>query len=160
MDALTVRRWVEEPVEDVWRRVTDLDGLVTLEPSLELVDLEGCPEGRFDHGTVAVLSKRHGPRIVTLELSVVAMSAPDRLVLTLVRGSDRWVIATELVRLAPGVTDVAIHARRDPAGLGSRLPVGGTRMRVQRRSGDLAEVLDALGRAADGTASRSTPSTI
>jgi uncharacterized protein YndB with AHSA1/START domain len=113
VDAVTLRRWVEAPVHEVWRRLVDIDGLLAADPSLDVLELVG-EGGRFGPGSVAVLRRRHGPRVSTLEVEVVEATPPIRLSLTITHGHARWAVAAELEPLGGHTTDIALHARRDP----------------------------------------------
>jgi hypothetical protein len=111
--SLSVRRWVEAPPREVWRRVVDLDGLVVRDPELDLVDLTG--DETLRRGTTAVLSRRRGARHVTFELTVVAAEAPHRLVLCVTTHRTRWTVRIELTPCADAATDLHLHAELDPA---------------------------------------------
>jgi hypothetical protein len=104
---------------EVWRRVVDLDGLVVRDPELDLVDLAGdeTPAPRHDRG--AQPPARRPPR--HLELAVVAVEDPYRLVLCVTTHRTRWTVRIELTPCAGPATD--LHCTRSstrppPAGSG------------------------------------------
>jgi hypothetical protein len=152
VEAVTVRRWVDAPPDEVWRRVVDLDGLVVRDPELDLVDLTGDEVLR--RGTSAVLSRRRGARHVTLTLEVVAADRPHRLVLCVTVHRTRWTVRIELTPCADAATDLLEHAELDPATagrLGLRSFVGAAETSAGK---DVEALLDSIARRAAGAAIR------
>jgi hypothetical protein len=149
VDQVTVRRWVDAPPAEVWRRVVDLDGLVVRDPELDLIDLTG--EEVLRRGTVAVLSRRRGARQSTLRVEVVAADAPFRLVCCVTTHRTRWTVRIELTPCAEQATDLLAHADLDPATSGRR----GLRSIVssaETAAGkDVEALLESIGRRAAGS---------
>jgi hypothetical protein len=149
VESMTVRRWVEAPPAEIWRRLIDLDGLIVRDPELDLIDLTG--EQTLQRGTTAVLSRRRGARHVTIDLTVVAADAPYRLVLCVTTHRTRWMVRIELTPCVDAATDLQLHAELDPATsgrLGLRSLVGAAESGAGR---DVAALLESIaGRAAAG----------
>jgi hypothetical protein len=116
VESVTVRRWVDAPATEVWRRLVDLDGLVVRDPELDLIDLTG--EETLQRGTTAVLSRRRGARHITIDLAVVAVESPYRLILCVTTHRTRWTVRIELTPCAGPATDLQLHAELDPATAG------------------------------------------
>jgi uncharacterized protein YndB with AHSA1/START domain len=143
---VTVRRWIDAPPREVWKRLVDLDGLVVRDPELDLVDLAG--DGRLHRGTTAVLSRRRGARHVTFELTAVAVEDPYRLVLSLTTHRTRWTVRIELTPCSGEATDVHVHAELDPSTsrrLGMRSLGGGSEPAAAK---DVTSLLGAMMRRA------------
>jgi uncharacterized protein YndB with AHSA1/START domain len=143
---VTVRRWIDAPPREVWRRLVDLDGLVVRDPELDLVDLAG--DGRLHRGTTAVVSRRKGARHVNFELTAVAVEDPYRLVLCLTTHRTRWTVRIELTPCSGAATDVHVHAELDPSTsgrLGLRSLTGAGESAAAK---DVTALLDAMVRRA------------
>jgi hypothetical protein len=149
VESVTVRRWVDAPPAEVWRRLVDLDGLVVRDPELDLIDLTG--EETLQRGTTAVLSRRRGARHVTIDLAVVAAESPYRLILCVTTHRTRWTVRIELTPCAGPATDLQLQAELDPATagrLGLRSLVGVAESGAAK---DVAALLESIaGRAAAG----------
>jgi hypothetical protein len=147
VESVTVRRWVDASPVEVWRRLVDLDGLVVRDPELDLVDLTG--DETLQRGTTAVLSRRRGARHVTIDLAVIAVEPPYRLILCVTTHRTRWTVRIELTPCAGPATDLQLHAELDPATsgrLGLRTLVGGTESAAAK---DVSALLESIaGRAA------------
>lgn len=152
VESLTVRRWIDAPPRDVWRRVVDIDGLVVRDPELDLIDLTG--DGTLRRGTTAVLSRRRGTRHTTMAVGVVAAESPFRLVLCITTNRTRWTVRIELTPCADGATDLQLRAELDPATsgrLGLQAMLDGIELGPGR---DVAAVLDSLARRAAAVPAR------
>jgi hypothetical protein len=146
MAQMTLRRWVPAPAHQVWDRLTDVGTFVATQPSLDVVELL---DDRLIRGSRLILSRRHGPRVVTIEIEPVAVAAPHHLCLAVTSGRARWVVRIDLEPLGSDASDLTIeavpdHKRHSAVG---RLTTPAT---THRAALDLTDMLEALARHAEG----------
>lgn len=147
MEQLTVRRWIEAPIDEVWERLTDVDTLAADGIGFDVVEV--VSDGPMRPGDIVVLSRRHGPRVATFQVRVVSTLPPRHLCLSIVSGRVRWMIRVDLESLAEQACDVTIRARHDGGRPGLVPLAPPSPAAVHRLDADLSELLDAIARRAE-----------
>lgn len=111
MTTLTVRRRLPAPSAAVWDQLVDLEQLAVDDHSLDLVELES--DGALYPGAHAVVSHRHGRRLVTYDVRVVDVRPRRWLSLVVTVGRESWLVEARLRPDADG-TELLVAAELDP----------------------------------------------
>ena len=153
MAQVTVRRWIDARVDTVWARLIDVDTLADVGTGFDLVEV--VSDGHLQAGDLVVLSRRHGARLATFQVRVVAALPPRHLSLSVASGRLRWMIRIDVEPLGDGSCDIAIRAQHDQGRAGIVPLAPPSPAAVHRLDADLTELLETIAHRAEATPPRS-----